>query len=208
MKTILPVLLCGLLAAVQLSGQEYIDYEMFGAAGDGVTDDQESIARAHDVANEKGLPVKVNSGKTYYIGGGDREIVIRTHTDFGEAKFIIDDRTYWGLMASNFCKGITLDNCIFSRFDAHQGVMDVTLKNSVFGHMGTRAVGSGSFIITNCEMRTNYILTLRDDYGSTWDGEVIIRDCILRPQGGRSARIIDGIRRSHRICKVPAGRKR
>lgn len=399
-----------LLAAVQLSGQEYIDYEMFGAVGDGVTDDQESIALAHDAANEKGLPVKVNSGKTYYIGGGDREIVIRTDTDFGEAHFIIDDRNvkdrekdifiarsakeafdisckplkkddrklrcgklpcdcvveifndekkiyirkglnrnkgtaqqevllvnrkgkilspvkwdydkitrarafptdddtlritggvfttianqaesrynyhsrgihihrsnvivenvrhfvegeldhgapysgfisitascgvtvrdciftahktywttgsagkpvrmgsydleitrsinvairncsqttdidndvYWGLMASNFCKGIKLDGCRFSRFDAHQGVMDVTLENCVFGHMATRAVGSGSLLIRNCEIRANYLFSLRDDYGSTWDGEIVIKDCVLRPQEEGPVRIING----------------
>ncbi len=71
MKRIFPVLMCALIAASRLSGQSYIDYEMFGAVGDGVVDDQESIILAHRTANEKGLPVRVNSGKTYYIGGGD-----------------------------------------------------------------------------------------------------------------------------------------
>ena len=104
----------------------------------------------------------------------------------------IEDQAYWGLMASNFCKGITLDNCIFSRFDAHQGVMDVTLKNSIFGHMATRAVGSGTFIIDRCEVRAQEFFSLRDDYGSTWDGEIIIRDCVLKVPDGKRARIIGG----------------
>ena len=36
---------------------EYITYEMFGAAGDGVQDDMPSIRKAHEEANRLHLPV-------------------------------------------------------------------------------------------------------------------------------------------------------
>ena len=72
--------------------ETFVSYEKFGAVGDGKTDDQAAIVKAHAYANEKGLPVKVADDKTYYIGGGRNPIVIKTDTDFGKAHFIIDDR--------------------------------------------------------------------------------------------------------------------
>lgn len=71
---------------------EFVSYEKFGAKGDGKTDDQLAIAAAHDFANAANLPVKVKDNARYYIGGGDRAIVIMTDTDFGNAQFTIDDR--------------------------------------------------------------------------------------------------------------------
>ena len=36
---------------------EFITYEMFGAVGDGVTDDMPAIAKAHEEANQCNKPV-------------------------------------------------------------------------------------------------------------------------------------------------------
>ncbi len=106
----------------------------------------------------------------------------------------IDDRTYWGLMGSNYCKNLVLDNCIFSRFDAHKGVANATIKNSTLGHMGINAIGSGTFTVENSTIRGGRFINLRSDYGSTWQGEFIIRDCIFVPSGGKttSASLIGG----------------
>ena len=72
--------------------KNYVNYEDFGAIGDGIHDDMPAIVAAHDYANENGLPVKANDNATYYIGGKDLTAKIMTSTDFGNAKFIIDDR--------------------------------------------------------------------------------------------------------------------
>ncbi len=69
-----------------------VRYEDFGAKGDGKTDDHPAIVRAHAYANEHGLPVTAKNEATYYIGGtSNSTAVIQTDTDFGTAKFIIDD---------------------------------------------------------------------------------------------------------------------
>jgi len=106
----------------------------------------------------------------------------------------IDDRTYWGILGSNYCKNMLYDNCTFSRFDAHKGVANATIRNSTLGHMGINAIGSGTLTVENTTVRGRVFINLRPDYGSTWQGEFIIRDCIFVPAGGRptSAALISG----------------
>jgi hypothetical protein len=98
----------------------------------------------------------------------------------------INDRTYWGIMGSNFCKNLILDHVTFSRFDAHMGVANATVRHSTLGHMGINAIGTGTFLVENSTLNGRTLINLRSDYGSTWEGEFIIRDCVFIPAGGRS----------------------
>lgn len=98
----------------------------------------------------------------------------------------IDDATYWGVLNSNFCKNILYDHCVLSRFDAHQGVTNATIRNSTLGHMGINAIGGGELIIENSTIRARNFINLRPDYGSTWHGNVTIRNCVFVPLGGKS----------------------
>lgn len=91
----------------------------------------------------------------------------------------INDRRYWGIMASNYCKNLLYDNCTFSRFDAHMGVVNATIRNSTLGYMGVKVIGSGTFTLENSKVYGRHLVDFRYDYGSTWQGELIIRDCIF-----------------------------
>ena len=66
-------------------------YEDFGAVGDGVANDCVAVRKAHEYANENGLDVVCNSGKTYYIGAMTKAIPIQTNVNWGDSTFIIDD---------------------------------------------------------------------------------------------------------------------
>ena len=82
---------------MDVSDKKFVTYEEFGAKGDGVAEDFAAICRAHDYANENGLPIKAKDGATYYINspivdGEIKEAIIKTDVDWGNAKFIIDDR--------------------------------------------------------------------------------------------------------------------
>lgn len=100
----------------------------------------------------------------------------------------INDSRYWGIMGSNYCKNILYDGCIFSRFDAHMGVANATIRNSTLGHQGINAIGSGTFTVENSTINGWSLVNLRSDYGSTWQGELIIRDCTFVPGGGKPAK--------------------
>jgi hypothetical protein len=106
----------------------------------------------------------------------------------------INDSQYWGILGSNYCKNLLYDNCTFSRFDAHMGVANATIRNSKLGHQGINAIGSGTFTVENSTIYGRSFINLRSDYGSTWQGEFIISNCIFIPAGGSpvSASIIGG----------------
>ena len=106
----------------------------------------------------------------------------------------INDNTYWGILGSNFCKNLLYDHCTLSRFDAHQGVANATIRNSTLGHMGINAIGTGLLLIENSTIRGRSIVNLRSDYGSTWQGELVIRNCVFVPANGKpiSASLISG----------------
>lgn len=98
----------------------------------------------------------------------------------------INDPVYWGILGSNYSKNILYDSCTFSRFDAHQGVANATIRHSTLGYMGINAIGSGTLIVENSTIYGRSLINLRSDYGSTWQGEFIIRNCTFVPLAGKS----------------------
>jgi hypothetical protein len=68
-----------------------VSYEAFGAVGDGVADDLPAIVEAHAFANAHGLSVQAKPGVTYHLGRRALTAIIATDTDWGTARFIIDE---------------------------------------------------------------------------------------------------------------------
>ena len=101
----------------------------------------------------------------------------------------INDTGYWGILGSNYCKNLVYDNCTLSRFDAHMGVANATIRNSTLGHQGINAIASGTFTVENSTIYGRNLINLRSDYGSTWQGELLIRNCIFVPAGGRTTSV-------------------
>ncbi len=126
------------------------------------------------------------------IGSAGTSVTMGTY-DIGaatavNAKFIncnqtndITDNDYWGIAGTNYCKNLVYDGCALSRFDAHQGVLNATVKNSVLGHHGIKLIGSGTALIENTTVLSDSFVALRSDYGSTWNGDLIIRNCKFYP---------------------------
>ncbi|MGD9558280.1 MAG: hypothetical protein AB7V25_14745 [Mangrovibacterium sp.] len=129
------------------------------------------------------------AGKPVSMGTYDLSVNRALNVSFVNCKQTndINDATYWGILGSNFCKNLLYDNCTFSRFDAHMGVANATIRNSTLGHMGINAIGTGTFTVENSTIRGRSLINLRPDYGSTWQGEFIIRNCTFVPANGKPA---------------------
>jgi hypothetical protein len=97
----------------------------------------------------------------------------------------IKDRKHWGIMGSNYCKNLLLDGCSFSRFDAHMGVCNATIINSTIGYVGINAIGHGTLTVENTTVYGRNFINLRSDYGSSWQGDIIIRNCKFIPNCGK-----------------------
>ena len=84
---------------------------------------------------------------------------------------------YWGLAASNYSKNITYEHCELTRFDAHEGVWNGKIKDSKISSV--EIIGGGDMVIENTVFVPFFptLVMLRSDYGSTWRGNLIIRNC-------------------------------
>jgi hypothetical protein len=92
----------------------------------------------------------------------------------------IMDKRYWGIFGSNYCKDVLVDGCTFSRVDAHKGVANYTIRNSIIGYMGLKAIGGGVMRVENVSLLGDSI-DLRLDYGSVWNGDLFLKDISWRP---------------------------
>lgn len=144
--------------------------------------------RTYRTIGAAGLPVS--------MGSYDLSLNRALHVSFVNCSQTNDlnDGRYWGIMGSNYCKDLVYDQCTLSRFDAHMGVAGATIRNSTLGHQGIHAIGSGTFTVENTTIHGRNLINLRSDYGSTWQGEFVIRNCVLVPAGGRptTASLIGG----------------
>jgi hypothetical protein len=98
------------------------------------------------------------------------------------------DRTRWGVIGSNFCKNILLEDCSLSRMDTHMGVSgSYTIRRCRLGHMGLNAIGRGLLTVEDSELYGHSLITFRGDYGSTWEGDLVVRNCRWTPANGDRA---------------------
>ena len=137
-----------------------------------------------------------SAGRPVSMGTYDISVSRALNVSFVNCKQTNDikDGKYWGIMGSNYCKNLVFDGCVLSRFDAHKGVANATIRNSTLGHMGINAIGCGTFLVENSTIYGRSLINLRGDYGSTWQGEFVIRNCKFVPACGRrvSASLIGG----------------
>jgi len=96
------------------------------------------------------------------------------------------DSTYWGIMVCHRVKQLTVKDCSFSRVDAHSGFFDVSIIGSTLGHQGLNAIGGGTLLLENSTVYGKHFVNLRSDYGSVWNGDLIVRGCTWVPNKGKA----------------------
>jgi hypothetical protein len=76
---------------------------------------------------------------------------------------------------------MVFEDCNMSRFDAHMGVTNCTLRRCTLGWQCLNAIGNGAFLIEEVDAYGRAFVNLRDDYGCTWNGDIIIRNSVWHP---------------------------
>ena len=113
----------------------------------------------------------------------------------------------YGLFGTNYCKNFYFDDCVLSSFDAHAGVYNVTMKNSTFSLLST--IGEGLMYLENLTFyadRTGALISLRDDYGAFWKGELYAKNVDIKYSGSKEVSILKGAWRNHYFgyeCHLP-----
>jgi hypothetical protein len=102
----------------------------------------------------------------------------------GCRQFSITDTTRWGVYTSNFCKDLAVFDCVFSRWDAHMGCTNVVIQDSSLGHQCLNAIGHGQLTVENVHAYGARLVNLREDYGSLWDGDLLVKDCVWHLRAG------------------------
>ena len=129
-----------------------------------------------------------NSMGSYEMGSSSSNNVL--WKNITQDKFYDDDGyvSGQGLMGTGYCKNMTLEGCTLHSFDAHQGIYNVTLKDSTFEHINF--IGDGTITLEDI---TIYIdpkkraITLRQDYGAWWRGDIVIKNLDLKYKDVASA---------------------
>jgi hypothetical protein len=122
-----------------------------------------------------------SAGREVNMGSYDITVERSVHITFKNCIQLNDfrDRTLWGIMSSNYSKCIVYKGCILSRFDAHKGVYNATITDTTLRIVSI--IGHGKLILDNVKIYNNTFINFRNDYGATWEGNVLLKDCTFNP---------------------------
>ncbi len=74
-------------------------------------------------------------------------------------------------------KNIFITNSILSRIDAHTGIYNLYVSGSKVGTHGISIIGSGKIFVDHTTFdHSDATVKLRNDYGSSWNGEIVLND--------------------------------
>jgi hypothetical protein len=92
-----------------------------------------------------------------------------------------ENHAYWGIHGTNYCKNIEFIDCEFFRFDAHAGVYNVLISGCTLAKVNTN--GGGTLLIENSTIYSPSLIGLREDYATSWRGDVIFRNVVFDRRG-------------------------
>jgi hypothetical protein len=64
------------------------------------------------------------------------------------------------------------------------GCTNVVIKDTSLGHQCLNAIGHGQLSVENVHAYGARLVNLREDYGSLWDGDLLVKDCVWHLRAG------------------------
>ena len=102
------------------------------------------------------------------------------------------DKSKWGIMASKGSKNVCIMNSSMNRIDAHEGIHNLSVVNSVIGCRGITLTGSGSFYGKDLSFYgSDHLISLREDFGSTWKGNILLENVNFHPSTSKDVKLIE-----------------
>ena len=96
---------------------------------------------------------------------------------------LLTNPSKWGIMGTKGSKNIRFTNSRVNRIDAHEGIRNLYVADTVIGCRGMTLIGSGDFLGENLEvLDASELVWLRNDYGSTWKGNIVINGATFTPK--------------------------
>ena len=109
------------------------------------------------------------------------------------SKAIPDTFYGWSIMGGNRLKDFRMIDCDMNNVDSHQGSHNISIKNSTIGSRGLQLTGTGRLHIEDVTiMGARDVVSLRRDYGSTWEGPIMIKNVTHKPRPGSDPHVIFG----------------
>ena len=112
-----------------------------------------------------------------------------------------------GYMGTNYCKNLKFEDMLSCSFDAHCNLYNGSIIDSICEHINF--IGGGTIYYENVTVYTDGTgagIVLRQDYGSTWDGNVIINGLTLRASKTNAISLIKAEYTNHYFgytCHLP-----
>ena len=101
----------------------------------------------------------------------------------------------WGVHGTNYTKNLTFEGCELNRFDAHAGIYNATVKNCEI--ININLIGGGTALIKDTTVYNDAcFVTLRSDFGSTWNGDLRLEN-VKWVNGNENCNMISGIWVNH-----------
>ena len=100
-----------------------------------------------------------------------------------------------GLMGTNYCRNLSMIGCTVARFDAHCQVYNVTIRGCEMERINL--IGFGTALVEDTTIHDRYIFNLREDYGSMFAGEIILRNVNMVREGTQRLALFNGAWHNH-----------
>ena len=102
------------------------------------------------------------------------------------------DPEKWGIMGTNGSRNVFITSSKLNRVDAHRGMTNLYIDDSIIGVKGLTMIGKGNLYVKDTQFdRANSMISLRYDYGSTWDGTILMENNTWKlPQNTKGHNVI------------------